>query len=477
MKIKQKALLLVALPLAFEFAFCLLLFSLVDQSEKESRQARHARELIAQDMVMQQLIVDCSSSIGYFFFVGTDQALEKYRDSVRRVPIEFKKLSDLLAAYPERLEQSRRIEGFAADLIQLQDEGIQSWRSGDRAAAFLKMSSFKNKWTRLIELMDKLVEADRSQEKGNRKSEKDLRALIKTATAAGIFGNVLICILLALAFDRSTTRRLNVLMENVKALSERKPLAEPVAGADEIAALDAVFHEMAGRLKELERTKEEFVSMVSHDLRSPLTSILMSTESWAEGVYGEVSQAGKKTALETSANVQRLINLVNTLLDFEKIEAGKLRLNCTELPVSVLLEQAEQAVRSLAESRKLKLEIVESSEEIMLLDRDRIVEVLVNLLSNAIKFSPLGGKVSLSAKIQGDDLLFAVEDHGAGIAAADLEKIFDRFYQVKKVNAESDRGFGLGLSICKKIIDEHGGRIGVNSEEGRGSCFWFTLPR
>lgn len=469
-------LLLVGLPLVFELGVTGVLLTLLHESEKDSAQARHAREVIAQDLVLQQLIVDCLSSIGQYFFIGSEPTKEKYREAIAQIPVEFDKLSLLLAGDPVRLEQSKKIEGITADAIKMQGDALDAWQNGNRSAAFLMMPDFKKKLDVLTEAMDRLVEIDRSAEFGKRESEVRLKGLLTGAIVIGVIGNVLLSVLLAIAFDRSTTRRLQVLMRNIGALSERKPLAGAVGGDDEVGELDAVFHKMAADLKQLERTKAEFVAMVSHDLRAPLSSILMSAEMWADGYYGGVTEQQRESAVQTCANAQRLINLVNTLLDLEKIETGQLRLDRTEVSANTVLLQSAQSVEALAAQRHLTVKI-NACDEMLLLDSERIVQVLVNLLSNGIKFSPDGASIALTAVAQEDDVVFSVADQGRGIPNVDCEKIFERFYQVSDEDRKNERGIGLGLAICKKIVEEHGGRIGVESEEGRGSRFWFTIPR
>lgn len=476
LKLIHKALILVGLPLVFELCVTGVLFYLLSQAEKESSQARHAQEVIAQDIVLQQLVLDCSNSIGQYLFQETEEARTQYRQAIKRIPVEFDKLSLLLANDPVRLKQSKQIEGITADVINLQAKALDAWKEGNHAASFFIMAQFKLKWDHLMEMMGKLVESDRTANLHNQKTEAQLRDMVKIAIALGVMGNVFLSVSLAVLFDRGTTQRLKVLMSNIRAFSERKPLAQAVGGDDEVGELDAVFHKMANELRRLEQAKEEFIAMVSHDLRTPLTSILMAVELWAKGGFGKPTDEELSTATGASANARRLINLVNTLLDLEKMENEQLRLDRAEVSADSVLEQSAQTVRAIAEGRGLTLN-VKGCDEILLVDAERIVQVLVNLISNAIKFSPSGSAITLSAGVDGDDVLFSVTDQGRGIPASDCQKVFDRFYQVSADDGKQERGLGLGLAICKKIVEEHGGRIGVESEEGQGSRFWFTIPR
>lgn len=473
LRLIHKALFLVAVPLAFELIVTGALLTLLHQSEAESKHLRHARAVIAQDLILQQLIVDCTNAIGYSLFLGTEDAKVRYRDSISKIPVEFDRMAALLADDPARLQKCLEIEGIAADAIKLQGEALDAWQGGSHLRAFQLVPQWKVKWDNLTTLMRQLVDMDRSAESNEQASEVRLRAMLSGVVVAGVLGAIALSVSLAVAFQNSTNRRLRVLMDNIHSLSQRQPLAPEVGGHDEIAELDSVFHRMVADLKRLERTKEEFLAMVSHDLRTPLTSILLSTQMWADNQFGEKTQEESRTASQTCENAQRLLNLVNTLLDMEKIESGNLHLLRSEASVGDVLSKSVQSVNSLAESRDLKI-VTQSCDEVLLLDIERIVQVLVNLLSNAIKFSPAGSTVSISATIQEDDVMFAVADQGPGISSDDRLRVFDRFYQAP---ADKGQGTGLGLAICKKIIEAHGGQIGVESTPGNGSRFWFIIGR
>ena len=230
--------------------------------------------------------------------------------------------------------------------------------------------------------------------------------------------------------------------------------------------------------KQIEDMKRDFVAMVSHDLRTPLTSIQMVLSLFAAGAYGQVNENGQENLAAAEGNVARLISLVNGLLDLEKMEGGKLELLRESTPVTELISASVAALRGFAEQQGVKIESGAVPDRDVFADRDRIVQVLVNLLANAVKFSPKPGLVRLLVLSEETSMRFLVVDQGRGIPASMREAIFERFRQVdaadQKVN--SVPGSGLGLTICKAIVERHGGKIGVESLEGKGSTFWFTLP-
>ncbi len=244
--------------------------------------------------------------------------------------------------------------------------------------------------------------------------------------------------------------------------------------AESEESLFCVVHDI-GERKKLERMKQEFLAMVSHDLRSPLTSITGVFELLSRGKYGELTAAALDKVGMARRNVARLLSMVNDLLDMEKLEAGQLELQFQPVEISYLLGCCLQEVEGMAEQRKVRLDLNSCQKEVPI-DGDRITQVIVNLLSNAIKFSPTDGLVTLSARIDADKLLIQVQDQGRGVPAQFRQTIFERFKQVEAADGKRKAGTGLGLPICKQLVELHGGSIGVDSEDGKGSTFWVKLP-
>jgi PAS domain S-box-containing protein len=226
---------------------------------------------------------------------------------------------------------------------------------------------------------------------------------------------------------------------------------------------------------EIERLKREFVSTVSHELRTPLTAIRGSLTLLAVGALGQLGEQADKAVKIAERNCLRLINLINDLLDIEKLEAGKLEMVFEDTALQPVIDKAVESVRAFAEQYEVTIDVA-VQPAVVHADGDRIVQVLVNLLSNAIKYSPRGEHVSLQAVCQSQSLRVSVSDRGRGIPASKLDKVFERFEQVESADAKKRGGTGLGLAICKAIVLAHKGAIGVSSQEGKGSTFWFELP-
>ncbi|HWP83918.1 MAG TPA: ATP-binding protein [Terriglobia bacterium] len=224
---------------------------------------------------------------------------------------------------------------------------------------------------------------------------------------------------------------------------------------------------------EIDEMKNEFVSIASHEMRTPMTSIKGSLELLLGGYAGELPPEASELLGISLTAVDRLVRLVNDLLDIAKIESGKMELHLDRLDISECINKSMRSLRALAEAHKVSIRS-ERSEDLPLVlgDRDRLEQVITNLLSNALKYTPQESVVSILARKVNNAVRVSVCDQGPGIPPHLLEKVFDRFCQL----SGAKKGSGLGLTICRALIEQHGGRIWVESELGRGSQFHFEIP-
>ncbi|MDB4947610.1 MAG: multi-component transcriptional regulator, winged helix family [Gemmatimonadetes bacterium] len=228
-------------------------------------------------------------------------------------------------------------------------------------------------------------------------------------------------------------------------------------------------------IHEVERMKDELVSVVSHELRTPLTSIRASMGLLSGGLLDAYPERARRMVEIASQNADRLIRLVNDILDLERLTSGKVRVEPVPYSLRELVNEALDAVRSTAEKAGVWI-VPEYVEQTFCLDPDRICQVLVNLLSNAIKFSSAGDTVWVHTRVEDGTLRMSVRDMGRGIPADKLESIFERFQQVDSSDARQKGGTGLGLAICREIVAQHAGRVWVESAAGEGSTFHVALP-
>jgi two-component system, OmpR family, sensor histidine kinase VicK len=228
--------------------------------------------------------------------------------------------------------------------------------------------------------------------------------------------------------------------------------------------------------KAIERMKDEFIAVVSHELRTPLTSIHSSLKILATGRLGSLSDKGQRMLQIADEQTERLVRLVNHVLDLQRIQSGKVKMNKKACQATDLMIEGVQTMQAMAQEQHIKL-LIEPVSLVVWADHDYIVQTLTNLISNAIKFSPSNSTVWLSAtKLMTDYITFVVKDCGQGIPSDRLESIFERFQQVDSSDSRKKGGTGLGLAICRQIVEGHGGKIWAESLLGEGSAFYFTLP-
>lgn len=229
--------------------------------------------------------------------------------------------------------------------------------------------------------------------------------------------------------------------------------------------------------KRVEQIKDEFVATVSHELRTPLTSIAGSLGLLGGGAAGALPEKAMRLIKIAHNNSERLVRLVNDILDIEKIESGKMVFNLKWVALGPLLEQAVHATRGFAGRHQVELELSPPpADAAVIADEDRLIQVITNLLSNAVKFSPSGEKVRIGLEARGDKFRISVSDAGPGIPEAFRERIFGKFAQADVSDARSKSGTGLGLAIAREIVTRLGGTIGYETMPGEGTIFHVDLP-
>ncbi len=226
--------------------------------------------------------------------------------------------------------------------------------------------------------------------------------------------------------------------------------------------------------KNIERLKQDFIGMISHDLRTPLMSIASSIALVQSGALGGCSDAVMKDLDGAEKTVDRLIAMINDLLDFEKMEAGKMQFSIVPVEMNDVVAEAFREVKALAEAKQVRLESENTSLSVMG-DREKLMQMLINLLANAIRYSPEGAPVTVQCTSKYDVVEVAVKDEGPGVPEGFHESVFAPFESAPGSKQTNEGGTGLGLAICKLIIEGHSGEIGVRNRKGRGSEFWFTV--
>ena len=241
-----------------------------------------------------------------------------------------------------------------------------------------------------------------------------------------------------------------------------------------------LFREIEDKGRQLEaanRHKSEFLANVSHELRTPLNAIIGFSEVLQERLFGELNEKQAEYTEDILSSGRHLLSLINDILDLSKIEAGRMELEVTTFHLPDAIENALLLIRERASRHGIKLDrVIDDRLGDFTGDERKVKQVLVNLLSNAVKFTPEGGQIKVEATLGDSAVIISVTDTGIGIASEDQEVIFEEFRQVGSNYAQKREGTGLGLSLTRKFVEMHGGKIWVESELGKGSTFTFTLP-
>lgn len=416
LKLSHKGFVLVSVPLIFGVLIFLILGALLRQAENEAENQARSKEIISESSNLNRDLVQA----GWYlvsYQTTHNSTFERLFDDLKTasIPTCYRNLERLTKDKPQEYELTRQIEQIGNRLLEL----TSSFKRGADSplAMLMERRNFKGEVETAYQALNaKVEELQRVEEQiaqGGPEKEKRAKAGVSQALTAMLVGDLLITWGMALYFNRSITGRLSVLSDNAKRLVSRQELNRPIAGMDEIADLDRSFHEMADALLKAEQRKQEFVSMISHDLRAPLSSLQANLD-LMERVLPEKDGEKQLQLLSTAKrNTAGMINLVNGLLDIDKLDAGMLQLVFEEITLVEIVERAIESVRYVADKRQI---VIEKDLEPVTFkaDSQRLTQVLINLLSNAIKYSQTGGKVKVLAARNSGWVTIKVKDYGRG---------------------------------------------------------------
>ncbi len=319
-------------------------------------------------------------------------------------------------------------------------------------------------------------------------TEQDTYERIRTLGESGAKANrvvivigasfILWGIIISIFITRSITQPLSFLRKKTKQVAEGNFEGNlDLSSPPEIGDLAQDFNFMCNKLKEMDKMKSDFFSLMAHELRTPLASIKEGTSLLMRDIEEEFKERRKTVLSIIAEESDRLIDLVNSLLDLSRMEAGMMPFNFEKSDIKTLINKAASAMEPLAMAKDIGIK-VEISQDLpcIRMDQERILQALRNLIGNAVKFTPGYGNITITARPVKKGLSVSVTDTGPGIPKEDLNVIFDKFKQATLERYDEIKGTGLGLAIVKHIINAHGGKVWVESEPGRGSTFVFLLP-
>jgi signal transduction histidine kinase len=496
----RKGLCLITIPMLFQLLFIAALF----RSQADGREAQawaiHSNEVIAQAEAASRYLVQAQSSVRGLVVTGHRSFFEDFETATRLARAGLKKLRGLVADNP-----SQRAK---VDTINERAEDLTGWLAGtanlvlsghvDRAADGIKALGGRKSYEDFRDLISAFL---REEEGLNRKRRDDLRrdwrrqtwflagAAVVTVAGAGS---------LLIAFSQTFARRIEILVENARRIAEGRPLAEPIRGQDEIGRLDVVFHRMARTLAEREQENEMFIYSVSHDLRSPLVNLQGFGKELAyacddlERFLGELElpEADRRRLADIldsdiknsihfiTVAVGRLSGIIDALLRLSR--AGRVEYRRQAIDIEAALRRVVDSLRGSAAEKGAVIDVEPLPPAWG--DPTAIEQIFANLLGNAVNYldPQRPGRISVGAldEASGADgsprfRTYFVRDNGLGIPEAHQPKLFLAF---QRLHPEAAKGEGIGLAVVRRVIERLGGRIWVESEPGRGSTFFITLP-
>lgn len=593
LKLRQKGILIVAVPLLTEIIFVAVLVFLQHSAEVETQKSFQSKMIIGQTQAVVRLIWEGGANFTLWGFTHSPSFEERMMKNINDVPREISELKQMVKGNSIQERNAKDLEKVTNTAVETLLHYKSRMQSGEHYILTHEARMMVTDHLRaIVQTAAALHKQEMNFQESHPEKSQRGRMLVQVWLLLGLVVQILITLGVAVYFGRNITDRLATISGNAQLLAEQQPLRRPVEGNDEIASLDTMFHKMAITLqvasqreraiidnakdvicslseeavfkqmspaaksnwgydpvdllgrpftefvsesdrerlqrvlteakqqketamsidvrmvrkdlseawmlwsiywsppdesyycvshdisdrKELDQMKADFVNMVSHDLRTPLTGMRAFLDTLGAGAYGELNTKGGAAANRIQSSLARLTNLVNDLLDVEKMEAGRMEMRFAPCRLKLLVDASLDMVRGYADEQKVQIELTDIVDAQVLADSDRMVQVLQNLLANAIKFSPPGEVVTISSESEPGFVKVKIADRGAGIAEADVEHIFDRFHQVEQSKSGAKGGTGLGLAICKAILEQHNGSVGVKSQVGEGSTFWFRIP-
>ncbi len=481
LSLTAKILILISVPVIFELGFVVFIFHLQSEAENDAEASLKARKL---SNSLNQLV---SSIFEVWDVVSNNRKRwlnqgfldQRYKQMFPRLREQYAQLDRMTADRPDLRPMIRKSLKNLNEAEAILDEAVADLKAGRMDKL---LNDYDNKTNHIRELYKGLIteelrivafhEKELADAEGARQAEFRQRILRYSMLVMAL--NILASFLLAIYLFKEITSRLSVISTNAKSFASGKELQPALTGTDEIAELDKAFRRMAKDVESTANQRQELVNMLTHDLRSPLTTIQGFFDLLSTGSFGELNQEGEKFVKLAERNSSVMMLLINDLLDIEKIKSGLMELNTDDVDVSILFAEVKDSTAAWIRQHGMELS-VEECDYVVHADAEKINRVLYNLVSNAVRYSRSGDKIALSAQRRSNDVEILVSDQGSGIPKDKLDTIFDRFQQVKG-DSKSAAGSGLGLSICRSIVQLHNGKIWVTSEVGEGSTFHFTLP-
>jgi signal transduction histidine kinase len=484
MKLRHQILILLIVPIVCQLVSVAVLFQAVTRVDEAVQREARAKEIISMSQELSGLIGRALLEIS---------TIAVMRD--RPANLQSGPFLTLLRSKSEKLKALVKGDAKAVKLLAKMDEEIvrfitnwqelgQSYNPREQKMFFAQfyyqdefVDSMKLLFNNICTDSDALNELYRPMSRELRPEAIAARTNLRNATIAVIASNIFLVFGLAITVNKQTLTRLQMLMNNIRAFSRQQTSFEPLHGRDELAELDKAFREMSNERTRLDEIQKSLRAMVSHDLRSPLTGINISLETIIDNKTDSLDPRTLQSLRRISSETQRLARLARTLLDIEKLEGGRVNVDTADVSCEDVVSDSVNSIIALAERKTIAVNTDLQDGLILHCDRERTVQSLVNLLANAIKFSPKSSNITVRAFAKTPAIArVEVQDQGPGVTHEAQGDLFGKFVQLEQPESVKKEGSGLGLYICRLLIEAQSGSVGFLSGQTGGSCFWFELP-
>lgn len=483
MKLRQQIFLLLGLPLVCQLVFTCVLLQSFRNLEDAAKKEVIAKQIIASCQDVRYALVQYISLIGvrrYFNAADTDKA-RKMMDS-----IIHEKVSVLDRLVKDEKEGRAIVEEYKKTLKHFRqlvyDMNVMKDPQGAPEIDFTTFIDHAEFMEELMATVNQTVSEEQELIAHYRPVEEELtpqtirqRENMPTIVIGSAALYAAMVLALFLIFSGKTMRRLKILMENIDRFSKGSAQLQSVGGTDELSEIDSEFRNMADARIQSDELRRSLLAMVSHDIRSPLTSVGLSLSLILEIDKESLTSKVEKKIRKSDAEIQRLVRLADSLLEIEKIESGKIDLELKNVSMNEIIESSYNAVVGIADSKEIEIQSDHDRSAHLICDPERLIQVLVNLLSNAVKFAPARSVIRIKGRVADGKALFEVIDQGPGVSLEDQGKLFQKFSQLEQSAQTKKVGSGLGLYISKTLIEAHGGRLGYRCPDEGGSCFFFEV--
>ncbi len=481
MKIRHRILILIALPIVSQLVTVGLLIYSLARVDSHAEQEVVAKRIVAytEDMtgaIGRQMLTMAKSNLYAKQASTTTERAKILRDT--------KELKALLKDNPEMLKVVNRVEVTCMRLFDQGDELSEAVRF-DRQKIYLADFLNNQELLQSMEVNYDLAEQDIRLIAGKyvpiaREFQPEAlaeRAFLRVFILIAVIVAVLVIVVTMVILHRSTLNRLQILINNIRNFSKGEKSLEILSGEDELGELDRAFREMSDERNRLDDIRRAMRSMVNHDIRSPLTAINLRLDLMIAKYESSLEPEVLVQIKRVYSEAQRLMRLSSTLLDVEKLEEGKVEIEKQIVSAQSIVAVSASSIEAMAEHKTITINNDIPKDLFILCDFDRTVQVFVNFLANALKYSPVNSSVDIKAEqTHNGTVKFSIFDRGPGVPEHIAGRLFSKFQQLRQPVEIKQEGSGLGLYICKMLVEAQGGSVGYSSREGGGSCFWFEIP-